>query len=132
MENEKRVVAILAALLVLACLILPAMGYSISGKVYNDTNKNGVMDGKEKGLANITVGLGGPVLCLNEKGLFVEPNVYSRNTTTDKTGFFNFEVDKFGRYFLRAVDGEMVQVRPSAIDIAHPNDVVDFNLTGIK
>ncbi|MGA9099794.1 MAG: SdrD B-like domain-containing protein [Methanotrichaceae archaeon] len=132
MGNEKRNAVVFAALLALTCLALPAMGYSISGIVYNDINKNGVMERNENGLANVTVSLGGPVLCLNDKGLFVEPNVYSQNTTTNKTGIFNFNVDKFGRYFLKAVDGDTILVKPSAIDIAHPNDIVNLNLTGIK
>ncbi len=132
MENEKRIAAVFTALLALTCLVLPAMGYSISGLVYSDINKNGVMDRNENGLANITVSLGGPVLCLNDKGLFVEPNVYSLNMTTNKTGIFNFTVDKFGRYFLKAIDGDTILVKPSAIDIAHPNDIINLNLTEIK
>ncbi len=55
------------------------------------------MDGKEKGLANITVGLGGACAMPQQKGL---------------------------------VCG--AECKPSAIDITHPNDVVDLNLIGIK
>jgi hypothetical protein len=41
---------------------------------------------EENGLANVTVDLVGPVLCLNDKGVFDEPNL-QQNTITNKTGY---------------------------------------------
>jgi len=110
-------------------MMLPALGNSISGKVYYDINKNGIMEAEENGLANVTVELGGPVLCLNDKGLFVEPDVYSQNTTTNEAGYYEFDAEKFGRYFLKVATPELVSVYPAAIDIVYPDAVVNINMT---
>jgi len=125
----RSLIAICAVLLMVTAMTLPALGNSISGKVYYDINKNGIMEAEENGLANVTVELGGPVLCLDDKGLFVEPDVYSQNTTTNETGYYKFDVEKFGRYFLKVATPELVSVYPAAIDIANPDDVVNINMT---
>jgi len=126
---KRSLIAIFAVFLMATAMMLPALGNSISGIVYHDVNKTGMMEAEENGLANMTVELGGPVLCLNDKGLFVEPDVYSQNTTTNETGYYEFDAEKFGRYFLKVATPELVSVYPAAIDIANPDDVVNINMT---
>ncbi len=126
---KRSLMAICAVFFMATAMMLPALGNSISGIVYQDPDKNGKMEANETGLANVTVELGGPVLCLNDKGLFVEPDVYSQNTTTNETGYYKFDTEKFGRYFLKVATPELVSVYPAAIDIANPDDVVDINMT---
>jgi len=126
---KRSLMAICAVFLMATAMMLPALGNSISGIVYQDINKNGEMEAEETGLANVTVELGGPVLCLDDKGLFVEPDVYSQNTTTNETGYYEFDAEKFGRYFLRVATPKLISVYAAAIDIANPDAVVDINMT---
>jgi len=88
-----------------------------------------MMEADESGLANVTVELGGPVLCLNDEGLFVEPDVYSQNTTTNATGYYEFDALKFGRYFLKVATPELISIYLAAIDVVYPDAVVDINMT---
>jgi hypothetical protein len=124
--------AICIAIMLLVGTVPSVLGNSISGIVYEDNDKNGVRETGENGLANISVQLGGPVMCLNENGLFVEPDEYGRNTTTNETGYYNFDVQGFGAYFINVSTTDMIIVRPAQISINHPNaTAVDFNLTKV-
>jgi len=124
--------AICIAFMLLVGIVPSVLGNSISGIVYEDNDKNGVRETGENGLANISVQLGGPVMCLNEKGLFVEPNEYGQKTTTNETGYYNFNVQGFGAYFINITTADMIMIRPTQISINHPDaPAMDFNLTKI-
>ena len=125
-------IAIGLAFMLLVCIVPSVLGNSISGIVYEDKDKNGVIETGEKGLANVSVQLGGPVMCLNEVGLFVEPDEYAQNTTTNDTGYYNFNVQEFGAYFINVSTADMIMIRPTQLSINHPDaTAVDFNLTAI-
>ncbi len=62
---------------------------SIAGRVYNDGNNNGVIDGNERGYANVTVVLTGT----NDLGEAVNVTV-----TTDSEGRYRFEDLRAGNY----------------------------------
>ena len=118
--------------MILAGIVPSVLGNSISGTVFEDNNTNGVIDAEENGLANVSVQLGGPVMCLNEKGLFVEPVEYGPKATTNETGYYEFNVTEFGYFFINVSTVDLIMVRPARIDIAHPDaTAVDFNLTKI-
>jgi len=125
-------VVISLALMLLVGIVPSVLGNSISGIVYEDNNMNGAKEIEEKGLANITVQLGGPVMCLNERGIFVEPDEYEQNTTTNESGYYSFDVDGFGAYFLNVSTDQMIMVRPAQLSINHPDATnVDFNMTAV-
>lgn len=124
--------AICLAFMLLIGMGPSVLGNSISGIVYEDNDLNGIMETGEKGLANVSVQLGGPVMCLNQNGIFVEPDEYGRNTTTNETGYYNFDVKEFGTYFINVSTTEMIMVRPAQISINYPNaTAVNFNLTKV-
>lgn len=129
---KMNLMAIGLAFMLLVGIVPSVLGNSISGIVYEDNDKNGVIEAGENGLANVSVQLGGPVMCLNEMGLFVEPDEYGQNTTTNDTGYYNFNVQEFGAYFINVSTADMIMIRPTQLSINHPDaTAVDFNLTTI-
>lgn len=115
---NRNLMVLSAALLLVSCMILPVLGATISGKVYEEKN-NTSMNINENALANVTIKLSEPVTCLNEKGFWMEPGLYAQNTTTNMTGYYMFEVQKYGRYFLNVSANNQTYIFMTQNDINH-------------
>jgi len=111
---NKKLIALSAALLLASCMILPVLGATISGKVYEEKN-NTTMNA----LGNVTIKLSEPVTCVDERGFTMEPGNYTQTTATNATGYYMFEVQKYGTYFLNVSWSNQTYVFPTANDINH-------------
>jgi hypothetical protein len=119
---DKKLIALSAALLLASCLILPVLGATISGKVYEENNNT------TTALANVTIKLSEPVTCLNEKGFWIEPANYTQTTTTNATGDYMFEVQKYANYFLNVSWNNETYVFGTANDINHQALITDITI----
>ncbi len=91
----------------------PTVG-SIGDTVWLDTDRNGLLDGTEAGIAGVTVGLGGPVV---------------GSTTTDANGVYSFPDLPAGTYVVTVGTGPagtaLTTVGTFTVDLAEGEDHVD-------
>jgi len=87
-------------------------GGSIGGIVWNDLNKDGVMDSVETGLGGVPVGLA-------HDDTPVTSNVRSviRTTRTDRTGHYRFDHLIAGHYIVFKMDGGCQPTTPTQIQV---------------